>query len=125
MRGIMRGKCSRAIFLWFLLLSTIAFGLAGCQFAAAIEAVFRVDAAGGARRGDLPGKVRALPLSHVDASSAWAGVTGADETEGHALRRAAYRRAPDGSDPEWAAEMPATPLTDDQLNDLLAYLHTL
>ena len=72
-------------------------------FAAAVETVFGMDPAGGARRGRLRGEVRALPLSYVDTAAAWARVTGADETEGHAERCAAYGRAPDGSDPERTA----------------------
>ncbi len=67
MRGIMRGKCSSRNFLMVSAIVHIRLRFGRLPPAAAVETVFRVDAAGGTRRGGLPGEVRALPLSHVDA----------------------------------------------------------
>ena len=70
-------------------------------------------------------KVGALPLSHHDRGAARAGIAGDHKDEGDALGRAAHRRAPDRRDFARTRRNARNSLDDPELQDLLAYLHTL
>jgi hypothetical protein len=74
----------------------------GLQAAAGFKGPGDIYSRGGARGAGVSGLLRALPLSDFDEGTERAGIAGADQGEGDALGRAAYRRADPLDHPAWA-----------------------